>query len=142
MSDFALNFIDYGLAVLVVVSFLVYGLPRVVKYMDQKNEKYIAVVNELNQRHLKQLEELTNSHEQKMTIAANEYERRLDLKDSRINEIVDQTYKAIHDFKSVLDKQNGLIVDVREDVKPIKAMQPFIQSIAEKIDQLVNLEKK
>ena len=121
--------------------------------MDQRKERQVKNIAELNSKHLDQISALTTAHEVKMDRLANEYEARLDkksieyesrlnMKDSRINEIVDQTYKAIHDFKSVLHKQNDLIVSVRTDVQPIKQMQPFIASIAEKIDQLVNLEKK
>jgi hypothetical protein len=133
------DWLDHGLAVMVGVSLLAVGFPRVLKYQDRKTKEFVLMITSLNEKNIETIEKLTNDHEIKMAERAGQYEIRLDAKDKRINQVVDETYKTIHDFRAILDRQNELIVSVREDVRPIKAMAPMIQDVTNNINRLVKI---
>ena len=117
-----------GVGLGVGAAFLAYIIPKLVKYLDEKNTA-----------HANQIADLTRAHKEEIKEIVKDYEARLDAKDERLNKVIDQTYKAVHEMSDAMEKTSDMIVNMRQEFEPLKKAQPLIVQIADKIDKLTNV---
>lgn len=114
-----------GVGLGVGAAFLAYIIPKLVKYLDEKNTA-----------HANQIAELTRIHKEEIKEIVRDYESRLDAKDERLNKVIDQTYNAVHEMSEAMEKTSDMIISMRQEFEPLRKMQPVIVQIADKIDKL------
>lgn len=119
-----------GVGLGVGAAFLAYIIPRLVRYLDEKNTKHAEEIKALTELHKKEIKEIVR-----------DYEARLDAKDQRLSKVIDQTYKAVHEMSEAMEKTSLMIVNMRQEFEPLKKAQPLIVQMADKIDKLANHNK-
>lgn len=118
-----------GVGLGVGAAFLAYIIPRLVKYLDEKNTQHAQEIKLLNEAHKQEIKGLTE-----------DYERRLDKKDATLNKVVEQTYNAVSDMSEAIEKTTEMLTSMREEFEPLKKAQPLIIDMAEKINKLAQAQ--
>lgn len=132
---------QYGFPAVIAVAFLAYVIPKVVEYLDKKSRHYEELIDEQSKKCQEKVSQMIQDHRTEMTEIASQYEARLEVKDARINQVVDSTYKAIHEMTVALEKNTRTMADVNERIRPVEEVLPKVITLTSKIDDLFNATK-
>ena len=132
------NWLEISISLAVVAAFLRFVIPKIVTWLEKKNEKQTQEIDRLHKGYKKEIEDLIEQHKRESKESLIHFTSSLEAKDEQINTLVEQFGSSLHEMSQALEKQTKTVVDMREEFRPLKNFVPLMEEIVEKVNQLAS----